>query len=159
MLASAFAPKTFALTIECCGIADITGALPLRREWIHKGHAAEIRSPALWVERIGNKVFVFHGTADDVVHVDHGRAFEKALRDHGKEFEVYYTEGGRHFLEPVTSRNAQTIAHCTDDIMTRRLDGHDDFERQSEYRFGCADGAYVVSFKGGWMTIQQQAEG
>ena len=87
------------------------------------------------------------------MHVDHGRAFEEALKKHGKEFEAHYTEGGKHFLEPVTSRDAQTIKYCTDDLMTRRLDGPDDFERESAYRFECSDGRYLVSFEGGWMTL------
>ncbi|HUW57648.1 MAG TPA: prolyl oligopeptidase family serine peptidase [Planctomycetota bacterium] len=158
MLASAFAPRTFALTIECCGIADVTGKLPMRREWIRETHAAEIRSPVRWIDRIRNKVHVFHGTADETVDVEHGYAFEKALKEHGKEFEAHYTEGGRHFLDPVTGRDKETVKHCTEDIMARKLTGPDDFELESSYRFDCTGATYVVSFAGGWMTLRMEGK-
>ena len=154
MLAAAFAPRTFSLTIECCGVADVTGKVPLRHEVKPAQHEKEIRSPALWVDRIACKVYVFHGTADDVVDVSHGRLFEQALKDAGKDFEAHYTEGGRHFLDPVTGRDKETIAHCSDDITTLKLDGPDDFERESEYLFDCTGASYVVSFADGWMTLR-----
>jgi len=158
MLASAFAPKTFALTIECCGIASLTGDVPMRREWVMDTHGAEIRSPVKWIDRIANKVFVFHGTADDIVDVAHGYALEEALKKHGKEHEAYFTEGGRHFLDPVTGRDRETVKHCTDDIMTRKLVGPDDFESESSYRFACTGATYVVSFQGGWMTLMPEPD-
>lgn len=153
LLAAAFAPHTFALTIECCGIADLTGQLPMRSDWTFTGHAAEIRSPIRWADRVRNKVFIFHGTADDVVHVDHGRGMERALRAAGKEVEAHYTEGGRHFLDPVTSRKAETVRWCTEDLAARRLDGPDDFERGGAYRSPCTGAAYVASFDAGGFTI------
>ena len=159
MLASAFAPKTFALTIECCGIASLMGDVPTRREWIKDTHGAEIRSPLKWMDRIANKVYVFHGTADETVDVAHAYAFEKALEEHGKEHEAYYTEGGRHFLDPVTGRDKETVKHCTDDIMTRTLSGPDDFESESTYRFECTGATYVASFAGGWMTLTREDAG
>ena len=159
MLASAFAPKTFALTIECCGIASLMGDLPMRREWVKEAHGAEIRSPVKWIDRIANKVYVFHGTADETVDVAHGCAIERALKEHGKDCEAYYTEGGAHFLNPVTSRDAQTIEHCSDDILSRKLSGPDDFERESTYRFDCTGATYVVSFADGWMTLKKEDEG
>jgi len=158
MLASAFAPRTFALTIECCGPASLMGDIPTRREWTRERDEAEIRSPVRWIDRIRSKVFVFHGTADETVDVEHGYAFERALTEHGKEFEAHYTEGGKHFLDPVTGRDAQTIEHCTEDIMTRRLSGPDDFGRESVYRLECTGAAYVVSFEGGWMTLTREDE-
>jgi predicted esterase len=158
MLASVFAPKTFALTVECCGIASLTGKLPLRREWVREAHGAEIRSPVRWVDRIGNKVFVIHGTADETVDVKHGYALEEALKASDKEHEAHYTQGGRHFLDPVTSRDAETVKHCTDDLMSRRLEGPDDFERESVTRFECTGATYVASFAGGWMTLNPESD-
>ena len=158
MLASEFAPNTFALTIECCGPADLTGKLPMSVKWTGTGYAAEIRSPVLWVDRIRDKVFVFHGTADDIVDVCHARALEQVLREKGKEFEAHYTEGGKHFLDPVTSRDRETIEHCAKDLKTRRLRGPDDFERESVYRFECTGATYVASFKGGSFTLTQEGE-
>ena len=158
MLASAFAPRTFALTIECCGPASLMGDIPTRREWTRERHEAEIRSPVTWIDRIQNKVFLFHGTADETVSIEHGYAFERALKEHGKEFEAYFTQGGKHFLDPVTGRDKETVAHCTEDIMTRRLSGPDDFERESVCRFECTGATYVVSFEGGWMTLTREEE-
>ena len=158
MLASAFAPNTFALTVECCGPASLTGDLPRRSAWEGEVHGAEIRSPLRWIDRIQNKVFVFHGTADDVVSVDHAYALEKALKENGKEFEAYYTEGGKHFLDPVTGRDKETIKHCTEDIMERKLAGPDDFQRESVYRFECTGATYLASFKGGHFTLTREGE-
>jgi len=158
MLASAFAPNTFVLTMELCGIGDVTGELPLRADWVRAGHEGEIRSPLRWVDRIRNKVFVFHGTADDLVDVAHGRALEQALARHRREYEAFFTEGGDHFLGPLTSRDAETVAHCTEDMMTRRLPGPDDFERESSFRFECTGAVYVVNFQGGWFTLTQEGE-
>ena len=153
MLAAAFAPHTFALTIECCGIASLMGDLPMRREWVQEAQGAEIRSPIRWIERVRSKVYVFHGAADETVDVAHGYAFESALKEHGKEYEAHFTEGGGHFLEPVTGRDKQTIAHCAEDIMTRTLDGPDDFERESMYVLECTGATSVASFADGWMTL------
>jgi predicted esterase len=153
MLAAEFAPKSFALTVEACGISDVTGRVPGKKEWVREGAEGEIRSPILWVDRVANKVFIFHGTADDVVVVDQARALEEALRKAGKEFEAYYTEGGKHFLEPVTSREAETIKHCGRDLRKRRLAVPDDFELESEYVFECTGATCAASFKGGWFTL------
>jgi len=160
MLATVFAPKTFALTIECCGIASRMPDFADGGKRSHEGetHAAEIRSPALWADRIENKVYVFHGTADDVVDVRHGYAFEEALKNAGVEHEAHYTEGGRHFLDPVTGRDKETVKHCSGDIISRRLSGPDDFERESEYRFECTDAVYVVSFADGWCALTREGQ-
>ena len=161
MLATEFAPKTFALTVECCGIASRMPDFDEKRSWAHDGdvHTAEIRTPVRWVDRIGNKVYVFHGTADDVVDVKHGYELEKALGAAGVEHEAHYTEGGRHFLDPVTGRDKETVKHCTDDIMSRRLSGPDDFELESEYRFECTGAVYAASFGGGGFALTREGAG
>jgi predicted esterase len=156
MLATEFAPATFSLTIESCGITSRLAEFDELRA--HKGerHEAEIRSPILWVDRIRSKVWVFHGTADDVVNVKHGYALEKTLKSAGVEHEARYTEGGRHFLDPVTSREAETVKHCSADIMSLRLTGRNDFELESRQRFECAGAVYVASFAGGGFTITME---
>ena len=161
LLAAEFAPKTFALTIECCGIASRTPEFDEKRKWAHGGelHQAEIRSPALWADRITSKVYVFHGTADDVVDVKHGYAMEEALKSAGVEHEAHYTEGGRHFLDPVTGRDKVTVEHCSDDVMSLRLDGPDDFELESRYRFECTGAVYLADFAGGAFTLTREGEG
>jgi acetyl esterase/lipase len=161
LLATAFAPRSFALTIECCGIASRMPGFDKKRSWAQGGdiHQAEIRTPLKWVDRFANKVFVFHGTADDVVDVKHGRALEEALDAAGVEHEAHYTDGGRHFLDPVTGRDKETVKHCSGDIMSRRLAGPDDFEAESEYRFECTGAVYAASFSGGWFALTTEDEG
>ncbi len=160
MLSTVFAPKTFGLTIECCGIASRMPGFAGGRSWTQEGeiHNAEIRSPVLWLDRVENRVYVFHGTADDVVDVEHGRALEQGLKDASKDCLAFYTEGGRHFLDPVTGRDAETIAHCSDDVMSMKLSGPDDFELESDYRFECTGAVYLASFAGGWFALTRENE-
>ena len=156
MLASCFAPSTFALTIECCGPADRTNKTITQHDVDLELHEAEIRSPLMWMVRLDNKLYVFHGTADETVDVEHARLLIAELRSLGKDFEAYLTEGGDHFLRPVTTRDAQTIEHCSDDIMTLKLSGPDDFELETVTKLPCTGATYVAAFTGGSMTLTRE---
>lgn len=153
LLATAFAPGTFALTMDLCGkvhpfARDMTGDELGEPEKL-------IRSAHLLAPRIRNKVFICHGTADEVVPVEESRLMEKALGEAGVEHEAVYVEGGDHFLRPVTTRAEQTVLHCGRDLMTRRVDGPTDFERESRHVFPCAGVDYVVDFRGGRASIER----
>ncbi len=153
LLAAEFAPNTFALAINACGITDMAVPLSPDIQVDFRGAQAEIRSPARWVERIRNKVVTLHGTADDLVPVEHARALERELIRHGIEHEVHYTDGGDHFLGPRTSREAETLRWCSADLQSRRITGPDDFERGTVSRFTCTGAEWLASFEGGWFAL------
>ncbi len=114
-----------------------------------------IRSAHLFASRVKNKVFICHGTADEVVPVDESRLMEKALEEAGVEHQAVYIEGGDHFLRPVTTRAEQTVLHCAGDITARHAEGPTDFDLESRHVFPCAGVEYAVDFSGGWARIER----
>ena len=89
-----------------------------------------------------------------------GRTFTRSFgfKAHGREFEAHYVEGGLHFLEPASSREAETLRWCSADLQTRRLAGPDDFERGTVSRFPCTGAEYEASFAGGWFALKKVSE-
>ena len=65
-----------------------------------KGHEAIYReaSPVTYVRKDSPPVFIYHGTADDLVPVEHPKAFIAALEAKGVKHEVYWVKGRSHIL-------------------------------------------------------------
>jgi dienelactone hydrolase len=151
MLATAFAPHTFAVTVDACGIVYPD---PAKERWKKAGLSKEdqseweIRDARLFVDRIRNKVFLFHGDADEAVDIEQSYKLKDALERAGKEVEAHYTPGGDHFLKPVTTRTEQTIRYASENLGTRSIMGENDFERGSVFTFPCTGRTAQVDFRG-----------
>ncbi|QTN32386.1 alpha/beta hydrolase [Akkermansiaceae bacterium] len=65
-----------------------------------KGNEALYRaaSPVEHVERGGPPVFIYHGTADDLVPMEHPKALIAALERKGVPHETYWIEGRSHIM-------------------------------------------------------------
>ena len=151
LLATVFAPNTFVLTMDLCGKVHPFKEKDTGASLAEPGKL--IRSADVFASRIRNKVFICHGTADDVVPVEESRRMEEALREARVEHHAVYVDGGDHFLRPVTTRAEQTVLHCYGDITALRADGPTDFEMETVQVFPCAGTDYEVSFAGGWARI------
>ena len=65
-----------------------------------KGNEAIYRkaSPTAHVGKDSPPVFIYHGTADDLVPVEHPKAFIQALEEKGVPHETYWIKGRSHIL-------------------------------------------------------------
>lgn len=65
-----------------------------------KGHEAIYRkaSPVTHVTKNSPPVFIYHGTADDLVPIEHPKAFIKVLEEKGVPHEVYWIKGRSHIF-------------------------------------------------------------
>ena len=65
-----------------------------------KGNEAIYRkaSPVHHVNKDSPPVFIYHGTADDLVPTEHAKAFVSALEKNGVYHETYWIEGRSHIL-------------------------------------------------------------
>ena len=108
----------------------------------------------------GNPVEVDVTPGDIFENLDFGAMLylEMANRDWAITLDGLYMNLGAKGQTPVTGRDAQTVKHCSDDIMSRRLSGPDDFESESTYRLECTGATYIASFEGGWMTLTMESE-
>ena len=162
MLATAFAPHTFAVTVDACGIVYPD---PAKERWQLAGLSKEdraeweIRDARHFVDRIRNKVFLFHGDADEAVDIRQSYELKDALEQAGKEVEAHYTEGGDHFLKPVTTRTEQTIRYASQDLNARSIVGENDFERGSVFTFPCTGRTAQVDFRGDVPELSWISEG
>jgi len=100
VLATEFAPHTFALTIGACGIAYPTPGFWEKAGWRGEGAEFEIRDTRRFVDKVQNKVILFHGIKDELVNVQESYDLERVLRNAGKEVEAHYYPNGDHFLRP-----------------------------------------------------------
>ena len=65
-----------------------------------KGNEAIYRkaSPVHHVKKDSPPVFIYHGTADDLVPIEHPKAFVSALEKNGVPHETYWIEGRSHIM-------------------------------------------------------------
>lgn len=65
-----------------------------------KGREALYReaSPVTYVKKESPPVFIYHGTADDLVPTEHPKAFIAALESKGARHETYWIEGRSHIM-------------------------------------------------------------
>lgn len=79
-----------------------------------KGNEALYRkaSPVNHVSRKSPPVFIYHGTADDLVPIEHPKAFIAALEKQGVEHETYWIEGRSHIFTHLFP--AQAISKAID---------------------------------------------
>jgi len=129
LLAAAWLPHTFAVTVDCCGLVR-----PEARQWEKAGWRGdqddiEVRDATRFAHLIRSPVYIVHGEADEIVPVEHSRQMERALREAGREVTARYYPGADHFLRPVTTRAQATIELADDDLRQRELPGPNDFQR------------------------------
>lgn len=152
LLASAWAPNTFSVTVDCCGLAFPNKVFQGKvRDWSQADQA--IRDVTRVAGRIRSRVWVIHGTADEVVPVEHAHRVSEAFSRAGADFGTVLVEGGDHFLAPPTTRLIQTLKHCTCDILTRTTDGKTDFHRRAAHVIDCPGRSFTVDFSTGRATI------
>ncbi|KYH41426.1 MAG: hypothetical protein AYL32_005360 [Candidatus Bathyarchaeota archaeon B26-2] len=149
LLATEFAPNTFALTVDACGIVYPTDGFWEKAGWRGEGAEFEIRDARRFVDKIRNKVIIFHGGRDKVVDIEQSYTLEAVLRESGKEVEAHYYPEGDHFLTPTTTRMEATIKHATEDLLTRRVEGEDDFSRKDSTILPCTEHTYIMDFSSG----------
>jgi len=158
VLATEFAPHTFALTIDACGIAYPTPEFWERAGWHGERAEFEIRDTRRFVDKVQNKVILFHGIKDEVVNVQESYDLEKALRNTGKEVEAHYYPNGDHFLRPDSSRMEATIEHASGDLLTRRIESENDFSRGDQTLMLCTGRKYVIDFSGELLRLTEEKE-
>jgi len=158
VLATEFAPHTFALTIDACGIAYPTPEFWEKAGWHGEGAEFEIRDTRRFVDKIQNKVVLFHGIKDELVNVQESYDLETALRNADKEVEAHYYPNGDHFLRPDSSRMEATIEHASRDLLTRRIKGENDFSRGGQTPMRCTGCKYVIDFRGELPQLREERE-
>lgn len=129
LLASAWLPNSFAVTVDCCGPVR---PKPERETMALRGwdqDDIEIRDASRLAHLFNSKVYIVHGDADEIVPIEQSRLMEAALHKAGKNVVVRYYPGGDHFLQPVITRAQATIDLADDDLRERELPGPNDFER------------------------------
>lgn len=79
-----------------------------------KGNEAIYRkaSPVHHVKKGSPPVFIYHGTADDLVTMEHAKAFVSALEKNGVQHETYWIEGRSHIMSHLFPAGA--IREATD---------------------------------------------
>ena len=153
LLASAWLPNTFAVTVDCCGQVRPE---PDRETMALRGwdeDDVEIRDASRFAHLISSTVYIVHGDADEVVPIEQSRLMEEALRKAGKNLVVRYYPGGDHFLRPVTTRAQATIDLADDDLRHRELPGPNDFERGTQEVLRTAHRVYAVRCATGAVTL------
>ncbi|RJS85499.1 alpha/beta fold hydrolase [Candidatus Bathyarchaeota archaeon] len=156
LLASEFAPSTFALTIDACGIVYPTESFWNKAGWRGRGPEFEIRDARRFIDNIQNKVIIFHGGKDESVSIEQSYELEKLLKQKGKDVEAHYYPNGDHFLRPETTRMDATIQHASKDILSRRRTGVDDFSKMGQTLLECSGRRYVVDFSRGVPIIKME---
>lgn len=156
LLIAAFAPRTFALSVDACGLTYLWREQH-RARFDEAGQA--IRDARRWVERIRCPMVLFHGTADETVPVEHTRAIAGLLAAAGKDFSLRFIEGGDHFNRPVTTRQAVTEEMADGALRTFRLDSPDDFDAKSVETFDCPGAVFKLDFSGPVATFTRKDAG
>ncbi len=144
LLASAWVPNTFAVTVDCCGLVR---SRPSTEKMAKRGwdtDDVEIRDASRFAPLIKSKVYIVHGDADETVPIEQSQLMEEALRKAGKEVATRYYPGGDHFLRPVTTRLQATIDLADDDLRRSELSGPNDFERGTHQELRTTNRLYVV---------------
>jgi acetyl esterase/lipase len=63
-------------------------------------------SPVTHITKASPPVFIYHGTADNLVPMEHPEAFSAALREKGVEHEAYWIKGRSHIMTHLFPANA-----------------------------------------------------
>jgi dipeptidyl aminopeptidase/acylaminoacyl peptidase len=156
LLAAEFAPNTFALIVNASGIVYPTDYWLNRAGWRIEGDEFKIRDARRFLENIKCKTIIFHGGKDKLVDIGLSYELEALLKKIGKEVEVhYFTEGG-HQLKPVTTRMEATVNYASNDLLTRRLRGDNDFARKRMNRVLCTESIYIIDFSGEYPQIMKE---
>lgn len=148
LLISAFAPRTFALGVDACGVTHLwkKHSDKIQKRFDEADQA--IRDARRWVGRIRSPMVLFHGTADETVPVEQTREIAGLLAAAGKDFALRFIEGGDHFNRPVTTREAVTEEMADGALRALRLDAPDDFDAKSVETFECPGAVYTLDFSG-----------
>lgn len=154
LLAAAWMPNTFAVTVDCCGLVR-----PGPRHWEKAGWQGDqddtdIRDATRVADLIRSRVVIVHGEADDLVPVEHSRRMENALRRAGKQVVARYYPGGDHFLQPVTTRAQATIDLVDDDLRKAEVPGPNDLEWGTHTVLSTTGRRYVVRCATGAVTLE-----
>jgi len=155
LLATEFAPHTFALTVDACGLVYPTDFFWGMAGWKGEDTDYEIRDTRRFVENIENKVIIFHGGKDEMVNVEQSYALEATLRKAGKEVEAHYYPEGDHHLKPVTTRMEATILNASEDLSRARVQGKDDFSRKNCTVLSCTGCDFIVDFTGDFPILKR----
>lgn len=156
LLISAFAPRTFALGVDACGVTHLWRE-QFKARFDEAGQA--IRDARRWVSRIRSPMVLFHGTADETVPAEQTREIAGLLAAEGKDFALRFIPGGDHFNRPVTTRQAVTEEMADGPLRTLRLDAPDDFDAKSVETFDCPGAVYTLDFSGPVATFTRKDAG
>jgi acetyl esterase/lipase len=154
LLASAWVPNTFAVTVDCCGSVQPRPSTEKMAERDWDSDDVEIRDASRFAPLITSKVYIVHGDADETVPIDQSRLMEEALRKAGKEVVARYYPGGDHFLRPVTTRLQATIDLADDDLRRCQLSGPNDFERGTRQQLRTTSRLYAVHCGSGAVALE-----
>jgi len=150
LLGSIFAPNTFAFVYAACPIThmDLDGPLDPGRDFSEREKA--IRDVVALSDRIGCKVYLEHGTADEVVpHDRHTVPLEEKLRRTGKLAGVRYHQGARHSLEPITTRLESFKRNAPAFLKALTNDRVDDFAAGRTIKIPCEGWTLVIDWSKG----------
>jgi len=153
LLASAWAPNTFAVTVDCCGVVR-----PREERFEKAGRPwdedeAQVRDASRFAHLIRSRVVIVHGDADDIVPIEQSLLMESALREAGGDVLTRYYPGGDHFLQPVITRAQATIDLADDDLRRREIPGANDFERGTTTWLSTAHRRYEVRCQAQGVTL------
>jgi len=154
LLVSAWAPNTFAVTVDCCGLVRPRPNEEKMRARGWESDDVEIRDASRFAPLIKSKVYIVHGDADQIVPMEHSQLMEEALREAGKQVTARYYPGGDHFLRPVTTRLQATIDLTGDDLRRSELTGPNDFERGTRQELRTTSRLYTVQCATSAITLK-----
>jgi len=154
LLASAWLPNTFAVTVDCCGLVRPEPGQWEKAGWQGDQDDTEIRDATRFAHLIESLVFIVHGEADELVPVEHSREMEAALRQAGKRVVARYYPGGDHFLQPITTRAQATIDLADDELRRGELAGANDFQRGTRVLLRTRHRVYAVRCAPAALTLE-----
>lgn len=146
LLATAFMPNTFAVTIACSPITLMEKA---RAESVRSYLTPDgmyIRDAVKLSKYINNPVVLIHGTSDDVVSPRHSKKMASALKARKVPVTARYYEGADHYLNPVTTTAKAVVDVADAQLKTAVNPGPDDFRRKTVVKIPCVDQALIIDW-------------
>ena len=147
LLASIFAPKTFAFTYASSPVTHLTAKFQESAGRAFADHELSIRNVIEHADAIQCPVFIEHGTADESVpHDTHTEALVGRLESLKKTVKVTYYKDGDHALQPTITKLDAFKAMAPDPMRTLTTDGDDDLTAGRTVVISCGDRTLTIDW-------------